>query len=216
MPGKPRFYLPGVPFNKCYMTGINQKEPNNMWRDLLCNSSLRAFIGLLLVAAVSACAVKTETQVEQPTDVGTRIKATDIRHVRPQDIKVRSLPDLVVTDDVGFSVVDCELSLTIRNEAPGGVPANEHKRAVLFIYVLPRGRPGEYTRYIFRLFDADPEGRLLEPNSEVTFNTGISVSGNFVADLNLDPHDVIVETDETNGDVTTLMEAPPSCSLWGR
>jgi len=187
-----------------------------MWRNLLRNSSLRAFIGLSLVATVSACAVKTETQIVQPTDVGTRIKATDIRHVRPQDIKVRSLPDLVVTDDVGFSVVDCELSLTIRNEAPGGVPANEHKRAVLFIYVLPRGTPGEYTRYIFRLFDADPEGRLLAPNSEVTFNTGISVSGNFVADLNLDPHDVIVETDETNGDVTTLMEAPPSCSLWGR
>jgi hypothetical protein len=187
-----------------------------MWRDLLCNSSLRAFIGLSLVVAVSACAVKTEAPVEQPTDVGARIKAIDIRHVRPQDIKVRSLPDLVVTDDVGFSVVDCELTLTIRNEAAGGVPANEHKRAVLFIYIRPSGMLHVYTRYIFRLLDADPEGRLLEPNSEVTFNTGIAVSGNFVADLNLDPHDVIVETDESNGDVTTLMVAPSSCSLWGR
>jgi hypothetical protein len=187
-----------------------------MWRDSICNSSLRAFIGLSLVAAVSACAVKTETKVEQPTDVDARIKATDIRHVRPQDIKVRALPDLVVTDDVGFSVVDCELNLTIRNEERGGVPAVEHKQAVLFIYVMPWGTFGEYTRYTFRLLDADPEGRLLDPNSEVTFNTGIQVRGSFVADLNLDPHDVIVETDESNGDVTIVMEAPSSCSLWGR
>lgn len=185
-----------------------------MWCNSFYNSSLRAFIGLSLVAAVSACAVMTETQIEQPTNVGARIKATDIRHVRPQDIAVRPLPDLVVTDDVGFSVVDCELTLTIRNEAPGGVPAVEHKQAVLFIYVMPWGTFGEYTRYTFRLFDADPEGRLLEPNSEVTFSTGIAVSGNFVADLNLDSHDDIVEIDETNGDVTTLMEAPSSCSLW--
>lgn len=187
-----------------------------MWRHLLCHSSLRAFIGLSLVTAVSACALRTETQVEQPTEAGASIKATDIRHVRPQDFKVRHLPDLVVTDDVGFSIVDCELHLTIRNEAMGGVPPVEHKQAIFFIYIMPWGWHKPYTRYTFRLFDADPEGRLLEPNSEVTFNTGIRVSGNFVADLDLDPHDVIVELDESNGDVTTLMEARPSCSLRGR
>lgn len=182
-----------------------------MWRDSLCNSSRRAFIGLSLVAVVSACEVMTETQIVQPKDVGARLKATDIRHVRPQDIAVRSLPDLVVTEADGFSVVDCALVLTIRNEAPGGVPADELERAVLFIYVMPWGTFGEYTRYTFSLSDVDPEGRLLGPNSEVTFNTGIVVSGSFVADLNLDPHDDIVETDETNGDVTTIMEAPSSC-----
>jgi hypothetical protein len=178
--------------------------------------SLRFFIGISLVAAVSACAMNTRSKIEQPTDARLEVKAIDIRHVRPQDINFRSLPDLVVTEDIGFSVIGCKLALTIRNRALAGVPAAEHKRAELFVYVAPRRTPGEYTRYTFRLHDVDPQGRLLNPNSEVTFNTGISVSGAFVADLNLDPHDVIVETDETNGDVTIVMEAPSFCSLWPR
>jgi hypothetical protein len=182
-----------------------------MLYDLLRLSSLQALLALLLAALVLACAGPIQTQFERSKVVGKKPEPYDIRHVRPQDIAVKALPDLAVSESTGFSVEDCMLVLTIRNQGRGGVPADEFERAVLFIYIMPWGVPGEYTRYAFSFPEADPENRLLSAGSVVTFYTGLAVNGTFVADLNLDPHDDIVETDETNGDVTRIMEAPASC-----
>jgi hypothetical protein len=167
--------------------------------------------GLALVLLLGGCqeriAVHTESAAERARPV-----PLDTQHVRPQDIAVRALPDLAVSEDDGFSVEDCELVLTIQNPSRGGVPTDEFERAVMFIYVTFRSLPGEYTRYTFSLEQADPERRLTSGHSEVAFYTGIAVFGSFVADLNLDPHDDVLEVDPDNGDVTTLMDAPPSCT----
>jgi hypothetical protein len=130
---------------------------------------------------------------------------------KPIDVFIPApLPDLVVHQELGFRLRNCELVLTIQNLG-GGIPIEQFNQAKLYLWVrMDRGEP---TVDPLILREIDPRGRLVQSNSTLIYRTGIQVYGRrWVADLDLDPENVIDEIDKSNGDVTISGDTPADCN----